>query len=60
MYREGQTAKRNTTGEHVQIVEVIPVGNTVFYRVEHENGDLGLVEAKMLRPVQSIAQERES
>jgi hypothetical protein len=51
MYRAGQLAKRNDTGQQVLVVEVIPVGSTVFYRVEHENGDLGLVQATSLRPV---------
>jgi hypothetical protein len=57
MYRAGQLAKRNDTGQQVLVVEVIPVGSTVFYRVEHENGDLGLVQATSLRPVALSAAE---
>jgi hypothetical protein len=49
MYHEGQIVKRHDTGQRVQVVEVIPVGNTIFYRVEHENGDLGLVQGTSLR-----------
>jgi hypothetical protein len=46
-----QEAKLNDTGEKVKVVEVLPVGNAVFYRVEFENGDLSLVLGSKLRPV---------
>jgi hypothetical protein len=58
MYRAGQLATRHDTGQQVFVVEVIPVGTTIFYRVEHENGDLGLVQATSLRPVVLSAAER--
>ena len=58
MYKQGQTVKRNDTGEQVQIVDVLPVGTAVFYRVEYESGDTTLLQATALRPVQSIAERR--
>lgn len=55
IFKTGETAKRNDTGEHVEVIEVIPVGMEVAYRIEYENGDRSIVFGAMLRPVQLIA-----
>lgn len=57
-FKTGDTAKRNDTGEHVQIVEVLPLGMKVFYRIEYQTGNTSLVADSVLRPVQSVAADR--
>ena len=53
-FKEQQQAKRVDTGEQVTVVEVLPVGLRVFYRVESQNGDLTLVVDSKLRDARPI------
>jgi hypothetical protein len=46
-----QEVKLLDTGERVMVVEILPVGTVVFYRIEFMNGDLSLVMGSKLRPV---------
>ena len=50
-FKERQQVKRVDTGEQVTVVEVLPVGLRVFYRIEYPNGDLSLVTDVKLREV---------
>jgi len=54
-YREGQRVKLLNTGIEVTIIEVLPVAQRVFYRIEFENGDRSLVIDTKLRSLQLIA-----
>lgn len=56
LFKERQIVKRADTGEQVQVIEILPVGQRVFYRIEYDNGDRGLVIDGTLRAVQSVAQ----
>ena len=60
MYKENDLAKRNDTGAVVRIIEVRPVGLSVFYTTEdHEDGHVAIFGEKDLRPhVFRIPKER--
>jgi hypothetical protein len=45
-----QDVKLLDTGERVTVVEILPVGTAVFYRIEFTNGDVSLVMGSKLRP----------
>ena len=49
VFKQQQTVKRVDTGEHVKVVEILPLGLRVFYRIEYENGELSLVTDATLR-----------
>ena len=51
VFTVSQIAKRVDTGEQVQVIEVLPVGLRVFYRIEYKNGDRSLVHDAILREV---------
>lgn len=55
MFKLHDTVKLNSTGEHVQIVGIKPIGMRIFYAVEYESGDVATVPETALRPVQSSA-----
>lgn len=55
MFKLHDTAKLNSTGEHVQIIGIKPLGLRVFYAIEYESGDVATVPETLLRPVQSSA-----
>jgi hypothetical protein len=44
----GQIVKRLDTDHRVRVIEAIPVSNTVFYRIEYDNGDHGLAQGMQL------------
>ena len=50
LYSIGDRAKINETGETVTILDRRPVGLSIFYEVETENGDSKTVSEKSLRP----------
>jgi hypothetical protein len=58
VFRIGQVAKRADTGEQVKIVEVLPYGRLVWYRIEYMIGDTTLVPETMLREI--VSRPRES
>ena len=47
-----EIVKRNDTAERVQVVDIMPYGTQVFYRVESANGDIAFMQGSKLRPVQ--------
>lgn len=49
-FKERQQAKRVDTGEPVTVIEVIPLGLKVFYRIERVDGEVTLVPEAKLRP----------
>lgn len=51
IFKVNQTVKRNDTGERVTVLDVIPNGHTVIYRVENEAGYTAMVIDAMLREV---------
>lgn len=55
IFKEGQIVKRNDTGEQVQIVDVLPLGHHVAYRIEYQNGDTSVVLGSQLRPATPVA-----
>jgi hypothetical protein len=50
-FRVKQVVKRVTTGERVTVVEILPIGLRVFYRVEYENGDVSVLLDSQVRDV---------
>ena len=51
IFRERERAKRVDTGEQVTVVQTMPLGQRVFYRIESENGDTTVVLDAKLREV---------
>lgn len=49
VYHRGQRVKLLDGGEKVVVVDVMPLGQRVFYRVEQENGDIRLLPDSQLR-----------
>jgi hypothetical protein len=48
-FRRLEMVKTLDSDERVQVVEVIPVGLIIFYRIEYESGALSLVPSWKLR-----------
>ena len=55
VFKRLQQAKRVDTGEVVTVVEILPLGLKVFYRIEYESGELSLVPDATLRELQLSA-----
>lgn len=49
IFKVGWRVKRNDTGEEATVVDVIPVGTSLFYRIEYEDGRTTVVAADILR-----------
>lgn len=55
-FRAGEVVVVDHTGRSVTVLEVVPVGLKVFYRVEDEaDGQVWLAHARQLRPSQGAS-----
>jgi hypothetical protein len=51
VYHRGQQVKLLDGGEKVVVVDVMPLGQRIFYRVEREDGEVRLMPDTSLRSV---------